>query len=181
MVVVVILGILASIAIPVYMKFVGQAKTGEARYNLATIVRHIEQYWARSSEQGSSAAIVPGPLMHSQARYPLANDCGAIGVTGFLANGDQVPPNKNFIMAKKYQPSATDWGGVWEDLHFAITQPIAYGYCYEGGGTADNSHFTVFAYGDIDADDTWSQYARIGIVVGGQPVVGNVAVFSEDE
>jgi len=181
MIVVVILGILAAIAIPLYMKFVQQSKTSEAHYNLGTIVRHIEQFYARSTSWSTNPAITPGPIDTAQARFPLAADCGTIGATGFLANGEQVPPTADLIQAKKYQPTGTDWQGTWTDLHFVISHPIMYGYCYEGAGTGSASKFTVFAFGDLDGDNTWSQYARIGIVVDGRPTIGPVAVFNEDE
>lgn len=189
MIVVVILGILAAIAIPLYMKFVQRSKESEAAVNLGNIARLLEVAYNRSGEQASSAAVPtsPGPLTALVSKYPAAPNCGDVGRPDFLSNGQQVPPRREDIQGKKYYPGDSDWNKdaatvtAWEQIPFAIIQPIMYGYCYEGQGTTARSSFTVFAFSDIDADNIWSQYARVGTVREGRPTIGPLAIFEGDE
>ncbi|MDI7269001.1 MAG: prepilin-type N-terminal cleavage/methylation domain-containing protein [Myxococcota bacterium] len=189
MIVVVILGILAAIAIPLYMRFVQRSKESEAAINLGKIASLLEAAWARAAEQGTNPAVplVPGALADLIPQYPAAPNCGTVGTTGFMQNGEAVPPLAADITGRKYQPMESSWTAVaplqtaWQQIPFVIVQPIAYGYCYEGADVGAASVFTAFAYSDLDSDNVWSQYARVGAVREGRPTVGPLAVFMGDE
>jgi len=182
MIVVVILGILAAIAIPLYMKFVQQSKTGEAKANLAKIATLVEEYYAKSANQGTTAVITVGGTMGLISRFPQAVSCGTGNGVAHL-NAESVPTTVGPVTGKKYQPATTDWTGAWVDMHFAISSPIQFAYCYTGTGNTLASAFTVWASGNLDSDTVWSNYERIGEIddTTGRVNVGPLAVTNEDE
>jgi hypothetical protein len=107
----------------------------------------------------------------------------------FRRNGQQVPAEPRAVQGIRYEPSETDWmpagadtPTAWQQMHFAITQPIRFGYCYEGSGTGVDSRFTAWAVADVDGDGVWATYVRAGMVdPDGRPIIGPVAVFNEGE
>lgn len=191
MIVVVILGILAAIAIPLYMKFVQSAKAGEARLNLGKIGSLSEAYFNSRREGGSNPAVTPGALLSMIAAFPrcgaVETDCAA-GCGTDAGNGEQVPAlGVPAVTAQKFLPTEANWMGAvgaptaWSRLPFAITQPIQYMYCYGGSFVGTASIFTSAAYGDIDGDTVVSTFKRLGTAVDGAPMVGPVAVLNETE
>ncbi len=188
MIVVVILGILAAIAIPLYMRFVQRSKESEAAINLGKIASLLETAWARAAEQSvdSVVPLLPGALTGLVPRYPEVAACtGAAGA--FRLNAESVPQLATDIQGRKYQPFERNWTGLaatptaWQKISFAIVSPIAYGYCYTGSGVGTASIFTAFAYSDLDSDNLWSSYARAGAVRDGRPTIGPLGVINGDE
>jgi prepilin-type N-terminal cleavage/methylation domain-containing protein len=199
MIVVVILGILAAIAIPLYMKFVQQSKVSEAKGNLAKIASLVEEYYDKSAEQGTVATIpaAAGGLAALVNRFPntavTATCTGAVG--SYRGNAEAVPrpADSALIQARKYLPTESYWAcvvpaagctpnTVWQQVHFAITQPIQYAYCYACATSSGAAAlFTVFASGDLDGDNVWSQFSRAGAIRDGKPTLGPLAVRNEDE
>ena len=187
MIVVVILGILAAIAIPLYMKFVAQSKAGEARLNLGKIASLLERYYVARGETATTTAVAVGTAATMIAQYPSNDASGCVtGGTG----QQRVPNDMAAVRATKYTPSSGDWSGTatpsaWSMLPFAITQPIAYQYCYHGEGQATTSVFTVGAFGDVDADTVLSTFRRAGAVIcagsGCAPTLGPFVVVNETE
>jgi Tfp pilus assembly protein PilE len=187
MIVVVILGILAAIAIPLYMKFVQSAKAGEARLNLGKVASLLERYYDSRANQATSAVVTLGVSTTMIAQFPQnATNCATIN--GAVA----VPRAIADVANKKYTPSEGDWflnGGAntaWSEIPFAITQPIAYQYCYAGTGVSNASIFTTGAFGDVDGDGVYSTFIRNGAVLCGAtggcaPAVGAIVVTNETE
>jgi len=188
MIVVVILGILAAIAIPLYMKFVQSSKAGEARLNLGKIGSLLERYYDSRANTATDLTVATGISTTMVAAYPASGDTCTSADTGALTN---VPAAIADVANKKYTPSESDWVGVppaikaWGEIPFSITMPIAYQYCYHGAGTATDSEFMVGAFGDVDGDSTYSSFQRRGKVICAAgncaPTVGNVVVTNETE
>jgi prepilin-type N-terminal cleavage/methylation domain-containing protein len=189
MIVVVILGILAAIAIPLYMKFVQSSKAGEARLNLGKVASLLERYYDARANQSDTIAVATGSLAGMIASFPI-ND--ATGCTTANASTEGVPRAIASVANAKYTPSETEWMRVgtvetaWSKIPFAITQPIAYQYCYSGTGTGTASVFTTGAFGDLDADTVYSSFRRAGAVLctgttGCAPSVGAIVVTNESE
>jgi prepilin-type N-terminal cleavage/methylation domain-containing protein len=194
MIVVVVLGVLAAIAIPLYMRFVRQSKAGEAEINLGKIAQLVEQQYARSGNEKTSAAITPGSTalisrLPGTSRTPAAS-CGGAPA----ANGESVPRTATLVTGRSYQPAIQEWNcsspgagctldTVWSQLKFEISSPIRYVYCYES--TVPDSgpqSFVVVASGDVDGDGVWSRYERRGQAdAGGTITIGSVAVTNGDE
>ena len=188
MIVVVILGVLAAIAIPLYLKFVGASKAGEARINLGKIASLLERYYVARSTDSTSTSVALGVSTSMVAQFPQnsAAEC-ATGGTG----QQRVPNDMALVRQKHYTPAESDWMGptgapfAWSMIPFSITQPITYQYCYHGDGTGTASRFFVGAFGDVDGDGAFSTFRRAGRVLcaagGCAPTLGNVVVESESE
>jgi prepilin-type N-terminal cleavage/methylation domain-containing protein len=195
MIVVVILGILAAIAIPLYMKFVQQSKTGEAQGNLGKIASLIEEYYAKSGSQSGSAAIAPGTVTTLTSRFPntTASESGC-GAAAPHLNAESVPRAFASVVKSSYQPAVNEWrcatpavgcdgDTAWYQMHFEISSPIRYMYCYASNTAAPAAQtFAVFASGDLDGDNTWSEFVRRGqTAADGSIQIGPLGVMNEDE
>ena len=188
MIVVVILGILAAIAIPLYMKFVSQAKAGDARLNLGKIATLLERYYDARAEMATTTVVATGTASTMVSQYPQNSAGGCL--TGGVGQ-QRVPNDIVAVRAMKYTPSSAEWTGpagsptAWTELPFAITQPIAYQYCYHGEGSASSAVFTVGAFGDVDGDTVPSTFRRAGAVLcsgtGCAPTLGAIVVVNESE
>jgi len=194
MIVVVILGILAAIAIPLYMKFVQQAKTGEAQLNLGKVASLVEQHFAKSASQQSSAAITTGSTILT-GKFPnsLGSAVGSCAATPAI-NTESVPRLAASVSGASYQPQPNEWrctapaigcssDTAWSQMKFEISSPIRFAYCYESD-TPDTGPqaFAVVASGDADGDTTWSRYERRGITKDdGSITIGGVGVTNEGE
>ncbi|MBI5486118.1 MAG: prepilin-type N-terminal cleavage/methylation domain-containing protein [Deltaproteobacteria bacterium] len=188
MIVVVILGVLAAIAIPLYMKFVGASKAGEARVNLGKIASLLERYYVVRSSDSTSSTVAVGISSAMVAQFPQNNAMECItGGTG----QQRVPNDMALVRQKHYTPAESDWMGpagapyAWSMIPFTITQPISYQYCYHGDGTGTDSRFFVGAFGDVDGDGAFSSFRRAGRVLcasgGCAPTLGNMIVENEAE
>ena len=169
MIVVAIIGILAAVAIPAFMKYIRRSKTSEALMNLRKLfdssVAYFEaEHYARGisvNDGGESTAITrqfPDPV----AKTPAVNQCDA---------DDQ-----------KFHPVQTTWDApTWQELNFAISDPHYYAYQYDCTGNNTSSLFTARAYGDLDCDDKYSTFERAAGVDNALNVVGSGGIYSSDE
>jgi hypothetical protein len=107
-------------------------------------------------------------------------------------NAESVPRDPRAVQRRKYLPTESAWtcadassgcagDTAWAQMHFAVTQPMRYVYCYQAQGSGEGQTFTVFASGDLDGDDVWSQYSRAGIIAAGRPIIGPLIVDNEGE
>jgi prepilin-type N-terminal cleavage/methylation domain-containing protein len=198
MIVVVILGILAAIAIPVYLRFVQQSKTGEAQWNLAKIATNAQQYYARSANVGSVPTIEFGGARQLVGRFPGTERTSACAGTP-ATNAEAVPLAPADVQAKVYQPGKSEWrcstarndttclsDTAWDQMKFALQSPIRFHYCYESDSNPTGDapliqHFAVYASSDLNANGIWSQFKRQGNDEGGQINLGPLAVINEGE
>lgn len=193
MIVVVVLGVLAAIAIPLYLRFVQRSKTGEAEANLGKIASLAEQFYAKSGNQGTVATITPGAIsltarLPGTARTPGASCAGSPGV-----NGESVPRVAASVTGRTYQPAINEWAcsvpavgctqdTAWAQLEFEISSPIRFLYCYASDTPASGSqYFLVVASGNQDGDGTWSRWERRGETLDGALHLGSVNVINDDE
>jgi prepilin-type N-terminal cleavage/methylation domain-containing protein len=139
MIVVVILGILAAIAIPLYMKFVQSAKAGEARLNLGKIASLLERYYDARANQATVITVALGSASTMVAQFPQNN---AVGCTAEGSGQQRVPNDIASVRNMKYTPGESEWMGpaaapyAWSEIPFSITQPIGFQYCYHGAPSA---------------------------------------------
>jgi type II secretory pathway pseudopilin PulG len=135
-----VIGILAAIAIPAFLKQTKKAKRSEAELNLQAI------------EKGAKAAFV------ERGSFPV----GDSGVTPSFSCCDSGRPDR------KCEPEATNWVGnpVWDDLSFEMYEPHFFRYEYS---SADGSSFVAKAIGDLDCDGTDVEYVLEGTSAGGSP------------
>lgn len=152
MIVVVILGILAAVAIPAFSRYVKRSKTSEATENINGIYNGEVTYYNRSPElngnpsaQFISANLQPSAVPHSQK---------AAGV----------------------------WTGTdWESVGYASDKALYYAYQAFASGVGSNSVATVRAQGDLDGDNNTSQFQRTITVTGAEVTGSAMSIINEIE
>jgi type IV pilus assembly protein PilA len=153
MIVVAIIGILAAVAIPAFMKYIKKSKTTEAREFVKKIYDGARSYYMDPPQPG----MTPVP-----AQFPV-DPAGTVTTTPSAA--------PCAAGAEKYTPEKTQWDvAVWSSMHFSVDDPAYYQYEYEsadpiGGDTVPpTADFTARAYGDLDCNGTLSTFTMMGLV-----------------
>jgi type IV pilus assembly protein PilA len=176
MIVVAIIGVLASLAIYGVRRYLQSAKSSEARMGVGAISRGAIAAFER--ERAVGEAVNEGAAGTALAR----NIC--------IGSQNPVPSTKTKVKGKKYQPTTghgedydtgTDTVG-WRCLRFKMTSPQYFQYGYQanalspfGGikgtgptgpmaGITSNGQFISWASGDLDGDETMSDFAQRGAV-----------------
>ncbi|MFH1435784.1 MAG: prepilin-type N-terminal cleavage/methylation domain-containing protein [Pseudomonadota bacterium] len=139
MVVVVVLGVLAAIAIPAFVKYIAASKTTEAKENIAYLYRESTCYFAKERADPASAYVVMIPHQFPVSEGP----------------NPPVPPAAKKILSTWDAPT-------WQALQFGLVDAHYYAYEYVSTGTATSSNFTAYARGDLDGDGNQSEFWRAG-------------------
>src|SRR3954469_4062430 len=140
MIVVTILGILAAVAIPAFLRYMTRAKTSEAVVNIQAICDGAVSYFNNERYgQGTGATLNPRQFPPSIGRTPAT-----VGAT-------KQPVN----LAQWQSPT-------WQSLSFQLMTPNYFGYSFTSSGTITTSAFSVDANGDLDGNTTLSTFERAG-------------------
>ncbi len=170
MTVVFIIGFLAAIAIPGYIRYVRRSKTSEALTAIPAIYRGVTAYY-QTEHTTRSGGIVTANLPNTTPA---------------------VPTSLSSVAGTTYAPSATDWDdATWQAVSFSISSPMRFQYQYckttSGGPNACQStstvgtSFEVYARGDLDGDGIPSTFVRAGIPGVGTEVAGSSSIYFENE
>lgn len=181
MIVVAIIGILAVVAIPTYLRFTRQAKTSEVTINLAAISKGATGWY--NDEHTDTASGNPvfrhfpnlDPQINITANPPsgetaLAGDLTAKwgqepAGTGAEASRPATPPCAGGQAL--YTKNSLNWTGIiWTRVSFGIDKAHYFQYYYGSSGTGTASTYLVAARADIDCDVTFSDYRLRGNVNG---------------
>ena len=142
MIVVAIIGILAAVAIPMFLDSMKKAKSSEAKIQLNKIGKTTKEVFS------------------TQAKFPGITT-GVTPAAGCCAGANQ-----------HCAVVATDWQTAnWQGLDFEMTEPFLFQYDYTGSGVGSLSVFTAHATGDIDCDTTFITYTLAGVATGGNPAL----------
>jgi type IV pilus assembly protein PilA len=162
MIVVAIIGILAAVAIPAFMKYIKKSKTTEARQFVKKIYEGAREYYMdRGGQRGSVqplAAQFPSP---SQGPTPTLGTC--------CASGD------------KCAPSAALWThAVWVALKFSVDDPSYFMYTYNHPNA---TQYTARANGDLDCDGEYSTFEMFGEInsVYADGPAGSASLYREND
>lgn len=161
--VVAIIGLLASVAIPSYRRYVLRAQTVEPTMNVRKLYDSSVSYWHVERAMPNGVAI-PKEFPATQGATPVFTACGQPG--------------------QKYPANPTYWQTpTWEALNFAIDDPFKYQYWYDSGppsiappgfamppGAVQLFH--VRAHGDLDCNGQSGDFERAGIALGSGEIVG---------
>jgi type IV pilus assembly protein PilA len=152
MIVVAIVGVLASLAIYGVRKYVTNAKTTEARNALGQMAKDASTAYAREKMDGTV--------------LELGGTVG--GANAFCASAeDSVPSSLDDVSGQKYQSDPAEWNvgdesTGWRCLKFSVNEPQYYMYGYVSTDTA--ADFTASAQGDLDGDGDPSTFSLSGAV-----------------
>ena len=157
MIVVAIIGVLASLAVYGVRKYVLNAKTTEARMAVGKMAMAAAA--AYRNERLSQAAVLP------------ANGTSAVLNTLCPTANRKVPIDPLSISNAKYQSAPSEWKGTgWKCIKFSIESPQYFQYHYTSiGVSAVGDFFVASAQGDLDGDTVLSSISLNGeIMVGGE-------------
>ena len=163
MIVVAIIGILAAVAIPAFLKYIRRSKTSEATMNLRKLFDSSVSYFD-SEFAARDGAILPKQFPGSGGPTPAADSC----CTGA---GGKCTPN----------PAAFAAVNSWNALNFSIDDPHYYWYTYTSAGTDTTSLFTAAANGNLNCSGGFSTFERIGSVDGAFNINGGAGIFRKDD
>lgn len=164
MIVVAIIGVLAAVAIPSFMKYIRRSRTTEAVMNL------------RKMYDGAVAYYVGE---HSDAK-------GVTATKRFPITGDWVPDlaTRSSYADKKYVSSPTEWKqGGWGELEFQISDGQIFSYEFlnqDASKWGTDAKASMIAQGDQNGNKVYSVFERdmVGTLEG---VQGGTAMYSINE
>jgi prepilin-type N-terminal cleavage/methylation domain-containing protein len=167
MVVVAIIGILAAVAIPAFMKNARKAKTAEATTNVKKIYDGARSYYEEElNKRGSTTPIAkqfPNSTATTETPTPTMGTCCA-------AAGDKCPP------------SPTLWNSAtWNALKFSMDDPHYYSYSYVSAQSGSPTQFTARANGNLNCSGGFSTFEMVGNVLGDGSVTGSAGLFKNNE
>jgi len=165
MVVVAIIGILAAVAIPAFMKNSRKAKTTEAVTNVKKLYDGARSYFEEESNGRGSITPIAKQFPNAPAT-PIAPAvtvcCGQAG--------------------HKCAPDPSLWTDAsWQALKFSMDDPHYYSYGYASSGVDNASTFAAQAFGDLDCDTTYSTFEMVGSVQTDGTVTGQAGMFKDSE
>jgi type IV pilus assembly protein PilA len=164
MIVVAIIGILAAVAIPAFMKYIRRSKTVEATMNVRKLFDSSVSYFEAEHANKTGDPLAkqfPASVGPSPGTSATAACCGQTG--------------------DKCKPSPTNFtADSWSALNFSVDDPFYFVYQYVSTGSDTTAQFTASAYGDLDCDSIQSTYARGGSVMADRAVAGG-SLFSKNE
>jgi type IV pilus assembly protein PilA len=164
MIVVAIIGILAAVAIPAFMKYIRRSKTSEATMNIQKLYQSAVAYYT-DEHPNRDGSILPRQFPSTVASTP--GDVGSACDNG---------------TSRKIAPNAAFWQDpTWQALNFAVGDPHYYVYRFVSQGTGTASEFTARANGDLDCNGTASTFERVGSVDAQNNVNGGSGLFQASE
>lgn len=172
MIVVVILGVLAAVAIPAFIKYIRRAKTSEAEDKISEMFRSAVAYFtAEQVTRGVSGDALPPQFPGSVGPDP-GDSCTYCSDT--FVDGRCDP--ETYIAADVWAPDTS-----WNALNFAINDPHYFVYTFTSvpgtDATGAGAAFTAAANADLDADDECSTFERAAIAEGPGDVRGSLGIY----
>jgi type IV pilus assembly protein PilA len=147
MVVVSIIGVLAAIAIPNFLRNAKKAKTSEAITNVKKMYDGSRDYIFEEAVTRHSGIALATQFPEPEAVTPAGTCCSFPG-------GKCAPNPSDFITQ------------TWTALKFSVDDPHYYRYEYDSTGSPGagvGSAFTARALGDLDCDGTYSTFEMGGV------------------
>ncbi len=146
MVVVAIIGLLASVAVPSFMRNAKKAKSSEALVQLSKIYTSSRTYILELHSAVGTGVTLPTQFPDPEAITPAQSCCTFTG--------------------QKCVPAAGTWATpTWSALQFTVDMPHYYRYAYASTGSANpgpGSNFHAQAYGDLNCDTKYSTFELYG-------------------
>ena len=148
MIVVAIIGILAAVAIPAFLRYIKQSKTAEATANIEKIAKGAIAYF----EKNHVTRGVDGQAIQKQ--FPAtAVEPDAVNKFCEGNSSNKLQPNQMFTENGDAGKAAT-----WSALNFSVGDPFQFQYQFNSGGTGNDAAFTASAHGDLDCDTEESTF-----------------------
>ena len=145
MIVVAIIGILASVAIPSFIKYVKRAKTAEAPFNLEKIYNAARVYYIDEHGPQASIGVRTRTFPDTVGPTPAINCCNNT--------------------SQRCEPDASQWDDrSWRALHFSMDDPHYFRDVFTSTGSGTAASFFARAHADLDCDGELSTFSMAGVV-----------------
>ena len=162
MIVVAIIGILAAVAIPAFMKYIRKSKTVEAVQGIKKIYDGARSYYMDESNKRGSTQALAKQFPDTAAQTPGTQCCDEPG--------------------GKCNPEPDDWDtAAWNALKFSMEDPFYFQYAYTASGSDATAAFTAAANGNMDCDSVFSTYEMVGKVDEQRNVTGSAGIYKDKE
>ena len=178
MIVVAIIGILAAVAVPGFMKYIKDSKTTEAKTNLKAIAEGASTFY-----QAEHASDATGSEFYTR-QYPNTSHCKA--KEGGNTSGDcgSYPAIQPAYSATAGAKRAGTWNAEpWTSLNFTASAPVYYSYQYNAsaGNATVGSAFAVQGVASLDkTNDIDSCFVMNGTTTtSGDPLLSAIMDKSE--
>jgi type IV pilus assembly protein PilA len=146
MIVVAIIGILAAVAIPAFIKYIRKAKTVEATEGLDKIKIGASQYF-QADHYNTAGDPLPKQFPASVAATPTANSCCTSTTT------------------PKCAPNATLWEvNGWRELHYQLSDAHYYWWTWTATLTGTAARYSADAMGNLDCDASFATFRMLGSI-----------------
>ncbi len=153
-----VIGILAAVSIPAFMKYMRRAKTTEAAPNLKKIFDGAKGYYEKGAVVSRTTVGTDLAL-----RFP-----DSVGLT----------PVKPCCRQSGKKCRSTNWSSpTWAAIGFEIMDPHYFQYRFSSTGQGRDARFTAGAHADLDCDGFLSTWERTGTVDSQQRVVGAASLY----
>jgi type IV pilus assembly protein PilA len=155
MIVVAIIGILAAVAIPAFIKYNRKSKTVEATEGLDKVNSGAKSYF-QADHYDTSGNILPKYFPSSVGWTPAigngATKCCNASTNPKCPGGDA-------------ESGVTDWNhNAWRALQFQLSDPHYFVFQYTSASSNKGATYTSEAAADLDCDSTSSSYKYLGSI-----------------
>lgn len=162
MVVVAVIGVLAAVAVPAFMKYIRRSKTSEATMNLRRLYDGAVVYFMQE-RYGADGKVLPRRFPQSTPKTPQRSAC---------VDGESV----------EHVPDSEEWSAPgWQELGFSIHESHFFQYEFISSGEGPTASFTARAVGDLDCNGAYSLFERTGTVGPEGEVSGGAGLYARDE
>jgi type IV pilus assembly protein PilA len=154
MIVVAIIGILAAVAIPAFIKYIRKSKTSEAAANVRKLYDGSITYY-QEEQTTRTGSILPSEFVNISTQVPAT------------------PTNQ--------KQTGVFTANEWALVKFGPDGPVFYSYSIPAAGSGNSASFTGRAQGDLDGDGTTSLFERVGTVDSNGDPFGGAGLYIENE
>ncbi len=165
MIVVAIIGILAAVAIPAFIKYIRRSKTTEAQMNIRKMFDSTVTYY-EAEHADVNGNIVAKQFPAAKAWTPAQGACcGGVG--------------------QKCNPVtyAAQWQDpTWQSLNFSVDDPFYYSYQTSGAlGSTIGDVYQLQASGDLNCNGVYSLFQRSATVAAGFTIQGGSGLYTQND
>lgn len=158
MIVVAIIGLLSSVAIPSFIKYTRRAMTSEATMNIRRMYDGAVTYYVSEHANSNGSA--------QDRRFPA----------------DAGPTPSSIPAATRVQVTPSEWSSQeWQQLDFMVSDPVRFSYSFDSNGlTGSLALGQMIAQGDLNGDGVPSLFQR-SAAGGTEGVSGSGALYFVNE
>jgi type IV pilus assembly protein PilA len=162
MIVVAIMGILAAVAIPAFIKYIRRSKTTEAAMNVRKMFDSAVAYYD-GEHADKTGAIVPKQLPDPNGQFdPAQGSCCPT----------KCDPVANAALWKT---------PTWTALNFGLDDPFYYSYQVVGQAGKANTSQQYQASGDLNCNGTYSLFQRTATVNADNSIQGGAGLYTQND